>query len=57
MPDRARLLLLVRVEHIQKSEQVALGDLEVPLGYSRFVALARRLQVHVLDLQPDEFLS
>ena len=50
VPDRALLLLLVRVEHIEEGEQVTLGHLEVPLGHPRLVALARRLHVHVLNL-------
>ena len=48
---RALLLLLVRVEHIEEGEQIALGHLEVPLGHPRLVALVRRLKVHVLDLR------
>ena len=51
VPDRPRLLLLVRVEHVEQGEQVALGHFEVPLGDPRLIALVRRLQVDVLHLQ------
>ena len=50
VPERALFLLLVGVEHVEEGEEVALGNLEVPLGHPRLVALARRLQVHVFDL-------